>query len=183
MIKSWGVVCLLFLALVACSHESAEDKQIKATIMRYNQLLIEGYQKMNMNILQEAATAKQAEKVYFHMAALGESRVRMDSTLEKMQFTDVKILSENKAKVKTKEIWDFRHTNIDTKQVVLEEKNFEYILSYELVKEGGRWLVSDVSASEGDSPGHASQPKPAQGRFSSMLREKQRKSMGSFSHP
>lgn len=165
MIKSWGVVCLLFLVLAACNRESADNKQVKGTVMRYNQLLIEGYQTLNMNPLQEAATTKQAEKTYFHMAALGEGKVRMESTLKKIKFIDITIQQENKATVKTKEVWDFQHINIVTKQIVLEERDFEYIITYELVKERGRWLVANVIAAEGDNPGHAGQ---SQGRFSHL---------------
>ncbi len=154
MIKSLGVICLLFFALAACSRESADEKQVKDTVMRYNQLLAEGYQKLNMNPLQEAATTKQAEKAYFHMAALGEGRVRMESTLKKIKFIDMTIQQENKATVRTKEVWDFRHINIDTKQVVLEKKDFEYIITYELLKERGSWLVANVIVAEGSNSGH-----------------------------
>ena len=125
-----------------------------------------------MNPLQQAATNRQAETLYIHMAALGEGRVRMESSLKKIQFTEVKIQQENKATVKTREVWDFRHTNIDNKQVVLYEIDFEYLITYELVKEGPRWLVAKVAAMAGDNPNNKKTEKLAQGRFSSLLKEK-----------
>lgn len=143
--------------------------------MLYNQLLREGYQSFNMNPLQQAATKRQAETLYIHMAALGEGRVRMESSLKDIQFTEVNIQQESKATVKTKEVWDFRHIDIDKKQVVLDEKDFEYLITYELVKEGPRWLVAKVVAKEGHNQNRSKPDKPRQGRFTTMLKEKYKK--------
>ncbi|MBC8018793.1 MAG: hypothetical protein H7X83_09775 [Verrucomicrobia bacterium] len=177
-----GVVSMLVILLMVfgCRNNSAnpadskasETQKLKGTIMRYNQLLSEGYKSLNMNPLQQAATKRQAETLYIHMAALGEGQVRMESTLKNIQFTEVEIQPENKATVKTKEVWDFKHTSIDKKQLVLHEKNFEYLITYELVKEGPRWLVAKVIAKEGDNPNRSKPEKVLQGRFTTMLGEK-----------
>lgn len=177
-----GVLLMLVLLLMVfgCRKNSAnpadsnasETQKLKGTIMLYNQLLSEGYKSLNMNPLQQAATKRQAETLYIHMAALGEGQVRMESTLKNIQFTEVEIQPENKATVKTKEVWDFKHTSIDKKQLVLHEKDFEYLITYELVKEGPRWLVAKVIAKEGDNPNRSKPEKALQGRFTTMLREK-----------
>ena len=177
-----GVVLMLVLLLMVfgCRKKTAdtadssasETQKLKGAVIRYNQLLSEGYKSMNMNPLQEAATKRQAETLYTHMAALGEGQVRMESTLKKIQFTEVEIQQENKATLKTKEVWDFKHTTIDKKKMVLDEKDYEYSITYELVKEGSRWLVSKVIAKEGDSPSRSKPEKALQGRFTTMLREK-----------
>lgn len=177
-----GVVLILVLLLMVfgCRKNSSdpadssasETQKLKGTVIRYNQLLSEGYKSMNMNPLQEAATKRQAETLYTHMAALGEGQVRMESTLKKIHFTEVEIQQEHKATLKTKEVWDFKHTTIDKKKMVLDEKDFEYSITYELVKEGSRWLVSKVIAKEGDNPNRSKPEKALQGRFTTMLREK-----------
>ena len=126
-----------------------ETKEVKDTILRYNQLLAEGYARMNMTPLQEVATLEQATKVYHHMAALGEAKIRMESKLAGIEFLDIQFPGENLAKVKTKEKWNYTHVNINTKmpaQSVVQ--GLIYNLSYELVKKNGKWLVSSVSVLE-----------------------------------
>lgn len=187
-----GVVLMLVLLLMVfgCRKNSAdpadsnasETQKLKGTIEKYNQLLSEGYKNMNMNPLQEAATKRQAETLYTHMAALGEGQVRMESTLKKIQFSEVQIQQENKATIKTKEVWDFKHTTIDKNKVVLDEKDYEYSITYELVKEGSRWLVSKVVAKEEDSPYRSKPEKVLQGRFTSMLREKSKSYSSTGNH-
>lgn len=185
MMRLLVVTALLILWCCGCNNaatnslisaDAEQTQQIKQTIMLYNQLLREGYQSFNMNPLQQAATKRQAETLYIHMSALGEGRVRMESSLKDIQFTEVNIQQESKATVKTKEVWDFRHTDIDKKQVVLDEKGFEYLITYELVKEGPRWLVDKVVAKEGGNQNRSKTDKPTQGRFTTMLKEKYKKS-------
>jgi hypothetical protein len=136
----------LITLLVACSAQSPESKQVKGVIMQYNALLAEGYKKMNMNPLQQVATEAVATKAYYHMAALGEGKVRMISVLKDVAFKNVTFPTPDTATVTTREVWDFTHTDIPTGKTVLEEKGFPYEITYELKKEGGPWKVSNVLA-------------------------------------
>jgi hypothetical protein len=134
----------------ACSIDAGKDtRAAKDTILRYNQLLAEGYAKMDMTLLQKVATQEQAKKVYTHMAALGEAKIRMESELVDIDFLDVQLPKENVAQVKTKETWNYTHVNIDTKmpgQTIVE--GLVYTISYELVMQDGQWFVSIVTVLE-----------------------------------
>lgn len=119
---------------------------VQNVIQRYNQLLRDGYSRMDMTPLQQVATEAQAAKVYHHMSALGSSKIRMESELADIQFLDIEFLERNKARVMTRERWNYTHMNIDTKipgQTVVE--GLVYDLSYELVRRDKEWLVSSVS--------------------------------------
>ena len=144
--------CLFLMIFLGCfKAESKEVKQIKGTILRYNQLLIDGYKKMNMNPLQEVATQEQAEKLYFHMAAIGEGRLRQDSSLKDVSFVTIDMSKPDEAIVTTKEIWDFTHVNIDTGKKLAEEKDFIYEMKYTLKIRQGRWIITNISTIGGTS--------------------------------
>ena len=157
MMKITYMILVLLMTLLACSRDTADIKQVKGTIIRYNQLLAEGYTKMNMNPMQEVATEEQATKVYYHMAALGEAKVRLESEVKEIEFLDIQSIDIQNVAVRTRETWDFRHVNYETLQIGLQEKGFIYTLKYELTKKGDRWLVSRVTAlGEEKGPGKGS---------------------------
>jgi hypothetical protein len=143
----WVLFCLLPLS--GCSRNTGEDAAVKSVIERYNQLLIEGYRKQNMNPMQEVATAEQAQKLYHHMAALGEAQLRMESTLRKLQFASVTFPKPGEAKVETRETWDFTQVKIATGEKYYAEKDFIYEMGYQLQKEGNRWLITNVDTISG----------------------------------
>lgn len=150
MIKKAIMLSFVFFALTAgCGSDS---KDVKETILRYNQLLSESYSRLNMNSMQEAATLDHAQKLYHHMAALGEGRVRMESRLKKIDFIGIKFPDKKNAVVKDREVWDFRHVDRESGRVGLEEKDFVYELTYELIKSGDRWIVKSVTYIGEDKP-------------------------------
>jgi hypothetical protein len=150
MKKTILILLLVVICIYGCRAGTEKDtRAVKDTIMRYNQLLAEGYARMNMTPLKEVATEEHAQKVYHHMAAFGEAKIRMESKLIDIEFSDIQFPKKDFAKVKTKEKWDYTHVNIDTKmpaQTVVQ--GLIYKLSYELIKKNGKWYVSSVSVLE-----------------------------------
>lgn len=138
MKKAIFVISILAIYICGCRVDTEKDtRAIKDTILRYNQLLAEGYARMNMTPLKEVATPEHAQKVYHHMAALGESKVRMESQLVDIEFSDIQFPKKDFAGVKTREKWNYTHINIGSKmpgQTVVQ--GLIYKLSYELVKKG-----------------------------------------------
>lgn len=129
---------------------SPETQRIKNTILLYNALLAEGYRNLNMNPVQEVATVEQAEKLYHHMAALGEADIRMLSQLKNIEFNKIEFKKPDEAVVKTTEVWDFIHVDIKSGEEIYEEKDFVYYITFELQKKGERWMIVKVTASEDD---------------------------------
>ena len=150
MKKTILVILLMVICICGCHVGTDKDTlQVKDTILRYNQLLAEGYARMNMTPLKEVTTDEHAQKVYHHMAALGEAKIRMESKLIDIEFSDIQFPKKDFTKVKTKEKWDYTHVNIGTKmpaQTVVQ--GLIYKLSYEIIKKNGKWLVSSVSVLE-----------------------------------
>lgn len=145
---------LLFTALSlfwGCGDNRRDIQPVKATIMRYNQLVAEGYRKQNMNPLQEVTTRDQALKLYFHMSALGEGKLRMDSTLKDIQFTNIVFPKAGEATVETRETWDFTQADMKSGKAYYEEKDFIYLMGYTLKREGTRWLITNVNTIAGTS--------------------------------
>lgn len=122
------------------------DGGIKSAIMHYNALLADCYRQMDMNPIQQVATIDHVQKLYYHMAALGEGKVRLVSTLKKVDFIDIRVEDKRTAYVHTKETWDYRQMELSTGKVVLEERDFVYELSYQLIRSGDRWIVKTVTS-------------------------------------
>jgi hypothetical protein len=152
------LIIILIVSINGCLFGTGkETKEVKDTILRYNHLLAEGYAKMNMTPLQEVATPEHATKVYYHMAALGEAKIRMESKLINIEFLDIQFPKKDIARVKTREKWNYTHVNINTKmpaQTVVQ--GLIYNLSYDLIKKDGRWLVSTISVLEEKKPENVS---------------------------
>jgi hypothetical protein len=115
-------------------------------IVRYNQLLSEGYKTTNMTKLQEVATPALAEKAYFHMAAIGEGKSRMVSELKKISFVETDCAKPAKCRVVTKEWWDFGYADILTGKRSNEVKDYIYDVQYLLENRQGRWIITEITA-------------------------------------
>lgn len=184
MIIRFLLAVFCFLILSACSDKPREgvaasksgpppwqpvyaggtpEDQVKNVILRYDQLLVYGYENLNMNSLQEVTTHEQAEKAYYHMAAIGEGGVRMTSHLNKIDFTQVSFPTAAKAVVKTREIWDFAYNDIKTGVKKEEKKDFVYLMNYTLEYQNGRWLIMEASAGSEEKPGQKTEPRRFQG--------------------
>lgn len=161
------IFLLTFIGVSACCS-NADEKQVKGTIMRYDQLLAEGFLKLDMSPLQEVATPEQAQKEYYLMAALGEGKVRMESQLKEVEFLAVQFLTRSEALVTTREKWDYRHLDIRTGNEVKNKKDVIYELSYRLKKVGERWVVTSVIETAADN-GKISPPQPHD-RTSSVIK-------------
>ena len=159
MIKKLSLLLVLFWVVAACSPVSEENTQLKSVINRYNQLLVQGYTTLNMNPLQEVATKELAEKAYYHMAALGEGGMRMESKLKKIDFKEVKFLKPGEVYVITRETWDFSHNDVKTGEKKYEQKDFDYETKYELKKEDTRWMIQKINAVEGNPSKKTEAPK------------------------
>ena len=117
---------------------------VKGATMMYNKLLADGYALMNMNGLVQIATKKRAMKVYRHMAAFGGGQVRMEARLKKIEFISVRFISDECAEVRTEENWDYVYYSTETKEKMYENY-ISYLLTYQLIKQSGRWLVDDIT--------------------------------------
>lgn len=146
------LIALLLAGLAGCGSGGAapEASAVQSTVRAYNEALARAFATMDMNELSATATEDQALNEYFLMAALGEGRVRMLSTLVSIEFGDVVFPAEGQASVTTTEVWDYAHESLDTSETVRAEQGVVYHLRYDLVLLDGRWLVDQVTALDGE---------------------------------
>jgi hypothetical protein len=85
------------------------------------------------------------------MAALGEAKLRMDSSMKGISFVKIEKPKPAEATVQTKETWDFTHINIATGKKFAEERGFVYEMRYNMKQEGNRWLITNVDTLSGAS--------------------------------
>lgn len=135
------VFCLL---LPGCHRE---QDRLQAAIRQYCLFLAEGYQKQDLSKLNFVATDEQSQRVYRHMAALGEGRIKMDSKLLAIEWVSVDQDSPGDAKVTTREGWAYAYVNMDTGKI-MNSNAVDYLLQYHLQKSNEQWLVATVDVLE-----------------------------------
>ena len=147
VIRSLALLFLIIILPSACSDReshSEEETILKHVVIEYTRLLSEGYITLNMSGLLAVATEERAQKAYYHMAALGEGRIKMDARRRDISFPAVERISEDRAEVKTVEKWTYDHINIDTEEIESASRA-TYELTYHLMKNEGTWRVSEIT--------------------------------------
>lgn len=143
------LVAAILIALLLSGCASSQTKQqeaVRRTILRYDDLLTQGYRSMNMNPMAEVATDLQAQDEYIHMSSLAEGGVRLDPELKDIQFVKVSVEATS-AKAETRETWDYKQYSRADGKLALVQKGLIYELAWDLVrKDQGHWLVEDVRA-------------------------------------
>lgn len=138
-------VLFLFLLTAGCSVPSSDERGVKETVRKYNQLLAEGYARMEMEPLLEVAGKEEFSRVLHHMIALREAKLRLVSHLTKLDFNSISMTDARTARVTTREIWDFTQVGLDSGATNLQAMNVIHLLSYDLAKEGDKWFVKRVT--------------------------------------
>lgn len=139
------ILCLLLLCTCR-DNVAAVDSEIRDTVLAYNRLLAEGYRELNMNPVARVATERRLGRLYHHMASLGEAGARMETVAEEIVVTGVAERDEE-AEVTTRERWRCDYFDIGS-GAKLSDNSIRYRVSYRLVRDGGRWLVDDLTILE-----------------------------------
>jgi hypothetical protein len=152
--KVWlALFILITIPVVVVSVKNfLHVRQLEKIVIRYNELLVRGYSDMNMTPLREVAGEEQIQREYYHMAALGESGVRIVSELKDFKIIDVNFETGDMAHVKTRETWDYQHINIDTNKSEGKIEGFIYNLTYTLVRQNGKWIVDSIKSVSDKKP-------------------------------
>lgn len=141
-------VCLL-LTIAACDRKQpapvdSRQTTVEAAVTWYDALLADGYRNLNMNALIQVATAKIARRAYYQMAAVGESGLKMDSTLQQITFSPLKEINQNTVTISATEKWQYVYWEIKTGKHLFDN-SVQYNLTYTLIRTDGKWMVSDVT--------------------------------------
>ncbi len=135
---------LILLLVTGCAEDNSP---LQAAVQRYDTLLARGYRTLNMTALTEVASVEQAKKVYHHMAAMAEGRVKMDARLRDLEFLEIDRQQPDSAMVRARETWDYQYINIDN-GAIAEESTVTYTLRYHLARKNDRWLVTAIDVDD-----------------------------------
>lgn len=124
-----------------------ERENVRSVVSLYTAILAEGYSHLNMGHLLQVATEKRATKAFHHMSSLAEANSKMLCTLEKTNFSEAILISEEKASVDTEEKWRYSYVSVDNGKEVFTNIA-SYKLTYHLLKLEDRWLVDDIAIRE-----------------------------------
>lgn len=127
------------------SAKTVDSRQpiIEKTIVWYTAFLADCYRSLNTQTLDRVATRKMVDTTYFHMAAIGEAGVKMDSKLKKITFSPLKEIGPDTVEVPAEEDWDYTYWDIMTGKRLFDN-TVHYRLTYQLEHKTDKWLVSDV---------------------------------------
>lgn len=146
------------LMIYGCGSGSEEDTRIiKDIIQKYDQQLAEGYMKMDMSLLKGMITPDYGYKLEHRLEAFKIAQRRMETELKNTEFVEINFVSGKRtkseiARVRTREIWDTRHIDLKTEKTIKKIKGLTYVLSYELIKIEGKWLINSVAVLEEKIP-------------------------------
>jgi len=140
----------MLLTTSACDQQKpappADNRQaaIEKAVIWYNALLADSYRGLNSKSLIRVATTKMVNTVYFHMAAIGEAGIKMDSKLKNITFSPLKEIAPNTIEIKTEEDWNYIYWDIKSGKNLFDN-SVKYNLTYKLEHPADKWLVSDIT--------------------------------------
>ena len=139
----------LLLTIAGCDRQPsppADSRQaaVEAAVTWYDALLADGYRNLNMSALAQVATAKITGKAYYHMAAVGEAGVKMDSKLQKITFAPLREVAPDTVTISAKENWDYVYWEIKSGKRLFDN-SVQYNLTYKLEHTSNKWLVADIT--------------------------------------
>ena len=173
-IITWAMVIFsLFILFNGCSKEESttagkgerENKEIKLIDPPYDTALsgkegientIKGYNQAMINalladpyfkILRKYATEKEVQRVFIDVEFDMNKGEAMRSWQKELVFENISS-SENEGHADTSEVWDYEYVSLKTKEVVQPKATVRYKLRYALIKEDGKWVVSNIKERE-----------------------------------
>ena len=136
----------LLTLIAGCNRQPDVGENFKSIIRRYDQQLAVLFMTHDLKPLKENLTESHFNRLDHRLTGLKKANRRMESTVKKIDFLEykddgIKKTGFPRALVKTREIWDIRHIDARTGQVVKEVKGLVYDLSYEFEQHDGIWKI------------------------------------------
>lgn len=136
----------LLLLVVGCNRQPDVDENFKSIIRRYDQQITAVFMTYDMKPIKENITESHFNRLDHRLTGLKNANRRMESTVKKIEFLEykddgIKKTGFPRAQVKTRELWDIRHIDARTGQVVKEVKGLLYDLLYEFEQHDGVWKI------------------------------------------
>jgi hypothetical protein len=153
---SWGrfLISIVVVALVGGSiyyyyQGYWEKRSVVKAVEAYNRALSEALESSSAEPLALYATQTELGRIQSCLSFSSSEGKFMRSSLEKINFTEIKIERE-KAEVNTEEEWTYQYIDAKTKKPLGNQEKVKYQTKYKLLRINGRWLVSEVEVVENE---------------------------------
>ncbi len=149
------------LVLVACTRPEAE---LGAAVRAYDDALVRTYARGDASLLTGLATAKEQGRVQVLVDLKTAGKLVLESKLESFEVTQA-TASGDAGTVETRERWRYHDRHLKPGEADGPEFVADMRMSYDLVREEGRWKVAGVKTLSNDyleggrpAPGAHGQP-------------------------
>lgn len=138
--EKWGLI-LIFIFVPVLSFGQKEEA-IDA-VKKYNSTLIKVYSTLNLNLLEEVATADEMSRVFPVVQALVNQNSIMVAQQKYFKVNDVKIRG-NKAEIITEELWFYWWQDRKNNTITRSPREAYYKIKYHLLKDKKNWKVDKL---------------------------------------
>lgn len=128
------------LVLAACSRKEAE---LGAAVRAYDDALVRAYARNDASPLTGLATAKEQGRVQVLVDLKAGGKLVLESRIESFEVTQASA-SGDAATVETRERWRYHDRHLKPGEADGPEFVADMRMSYDLVREDGRWKVAGV---------------------------------------
>ncbi len=141
-IKTTLIALAIFLMLPSYAFAD-ETEDIKKVVVAYNFGIVKMAKSSTIEHMVNIISKKRANKLHLWIKSWHDNNLFMDTSLPKMEFTNVNI-GKGVAKVFVNEEWLYRYINIKTKKITHPATRIIYTMKYELIKKNHGWIIDDV---------------------------------------
>jgi hypothetical protein len=143
------VILLLALpSLHGCVDTKDRTPKVKQALLRYHQLLREGYLNVDMKGLSDVTTPNHAAKLEHRISAYKMKNIRMETELKSIEFLEIKFSGRNSVMVKTREAWYASHVDTITGRKIKEVNELVYLMNYEMLRKKAQWRIDSATIAE-----------------------------------
>ncbi|MHB9095219.1 MAG: hypothetical protein ACYC21_11145 [Eubacteriales bacterium] len=161
MLKRTGsyLITVLILSLLLNGCQSADQKKIRETILNYNQNLPKALVRPNPEVIVSFVGDREFVHVSTFIMKMASEKKVMDSRLGELKITGIELSKSGRehpvkeikgngqdttkiyAIARTKEVWEFRYLDYDTKKALGPFKKISYEGEYLMGREKDKWVI------------------------------------------
>ena len=124
--------------------ERITESEIQNLIRRYNELLAAAYVINDTKAMKEVITADHDARLYHRLSNIEKAKRQMRAELKEIEFLEIRYPDDRSVTANTKEVWDIKHIDLNTQEVIKEHSGYVYGLQYRILSQGNTWLIDSV---------------------------------------
>jgi hypothetical protein len=146
LVLLWILLSLPLLALSA-GCMTKEEQAVRQVVTKYNENLTLALKRPQPELMNGLTTSLEGKRITTYLSYFYQQNKVMDSQLKSLEFIKVEI-RDQKAVVRTKEQWSYKHLDLTSRKVVKPEKIINYQATYQLEKTNKKWVVASLEVKD-----------------------------------